>query len=73
MEKITVKELVEFREKTSDKSKRNFAQKLKLRKPKEKVDGKKDGGGNYWSISNSCIQNVFKDKNEDYYDSKIEK
>lgn len=72
MEKITVKELVEFREKISDKSKKNFAHKLKFRKPKEKVNGKKDGGGNYWSISNSCIQNVFKDNNEDYYDSKIE-
>ncbi|WP_353146258.1 hypothetical protein [Chryseobacterium sp.] len=36
MEKITIKELVEFRTKSSDKSKRNFALKLKTRKPKEK-------------------------------------
>ncbi|RXR23039.1 hypothetical protein [Flavobacterium stagni] len=72
MEKITVKELIEFREKTSDKSKKNYAQKLKFRKPKEKAQGKKKGGGNYWSISNSCIQNVFKDGTEDYYDLKID-
>lgn len=72
MEKITVKELIEFREKTSEKSKKNYAQKLKFRKPKVKVEGKKKGGGNYWSISNSCIQNVFKDGTEEYYDTKID-
>ena len=40
MEKITIKELIEFRGKTSGKLKNNFAFKLKTRKPKEKTDRK---------------------------------
>lgn len=71
MEKITVKELIKFRQKTSEKLKKSFAQKIKFRKSVAKVSANKKGGGNYWSISNSCIQNVFKDDTEEYYDSKI--
>lgn len=71
MEKITIKELVEFRTKSSDKSKRNFALKLKTRKAKEKKEEDKNGGGNYWSISNSSIYNTFKHGIDEYYDEKI--
>jgi len=71
MEKIRIKELVEFRTKSSDKSKRNFALKLKTRKVKEKKDDDKNGGGNYWSISNSSIYNTFKNGVDEYYDEKI--
>ena len=72
MEKITINELIEFREKTSEKSKKNFAFKLKNRKTKEKSDDDKSGGGNYWSISTSSIYNTFKFGKNDYYDEKIE-
>lgn len=72
MEKITVKELIEFRKKGSDKSKRNFALKLKTRKAKEKKEEENNSGGNYWSISNSSIYNTFKHGKDEYYDNKIE-
>lgn len=72
MEKIRIKELIEFRTKSSDKSKRNFALKLKTRKPKEKKEDEKNGGGNYWSISNSTIYNTFKHGKDEFYDEKIE-
>ena len=71
MERITIKELIEFREKTSEKSKKNFAFKLKNRKAKEKKVDDKDGGGNYWAISSSSIYNTFKNGKDDYYDEKI--
>ncbi|OJV56480.1 MAG: hypothetical protein BGO31_15465 [Bacteroidetes bacterium 43-16] len=71
MEKITVKELVKFRNKGSQKSKRSFALKLKTRKPKERKEEEKSGG-NYWSISNSTIYNTFKYGKDEYYDKKIE-
>ena len=48
MEKITIKELVEFRTKSSDKSKRNFALKLKTRKAKEKKEEDKNGVDEYY-------------------------
>lgn len=72
MEKITVKELIEFREKSFGKSKKNFGFKLKNRKPKEKIEDSKDSGGNYWAISTSSIYNTFKYGKNDYYDSKID-
>ena len=72
MEKIRIKELVEFRRK-SDIRKKNFAFKLKTRQPKEVVkEEDKGSSGDYWSISTYCIYNVFKDRNRDLYDSKIE-
>lgn len=71
MEKIRIKELVAFRRK-ADNRKKNFVYNLKTRKPKEVKEETKSGGGDYWSISTSCIYNVFKDKNPDLYDSKIE-
>lgn len=72
MEKITINELIEFREKTSEKSRKSFAFKLKNRKTKEKNDEDKSGGGNYWSISTSSIYNTFKNGKNGYYDEKIE-
>ena len=71
MEKITVKELTDFRKK-SDRSKKTLALKLKTRLPKIKTEGDKDGGGNYWKPSTSCVYNVFKKSDPTLYDSKIE-
>jgi hypothetical protein len=42
MEKITIKELIDFRGRPSGKLKNNFAFKLKTRKPKEKLEDVKD-------------------------------
>lgn len=72
MEKITIKELIEFRSRPSGKLKNNYAFKLKSRKPKEKLEHAKDSGGNYWAISTSSIYNTFKSGKDDYYDLKIE-
>lgn len=71
MEKIAIKELIEFRKKGSEKTKRNFASKLKTRKAKIKSLEDKTSGGNYWSISNSSIYNTFKHGSDDFYDDKI--
>lgn len=71
MEKISVKELIEFREKSSGKAKSNFGFKLKNRKAKEKNDDSKDSGGDYWVISTSSIYNTFKYGKDEYYDEKI--
>lgn len=71
MEKISVKELIEFREKSSGKAKNNFGFKLKNRKAKEKNDDSKDSGGDYWVISTSSIYNTFKYGKDEYYDEKI--
>ncbi|MPT34851.1 MAG: hypothetical protein E2604_07140 [Flavobacterium sp.] len=69
MQKITIKELVNFRRR-SDKNKKNFAYKLKHREAKEKTNV--EGGGHYWITSNSCIANVYKTDNKELYDSKID-
>ncbi|WP_419800775.1 hypothetical protein [Mucilaginibacter sp.] len=70
MEKITINELIDFRRK-SDKSKKLLAFKIKNRKSKEKPKDDDSGGGNYWITSTSCISNVFKNNDEQQYDSKI--
>lgn len=72
MEKIMIKELIEFRRRPSGKLKNNYAFKLKSRKPKEKLEDAKDSGGNYWAISTSSIYNTFKSGKDEYYDLKIE-
>lgn len=72
MQKITIKELVTFRRKSSDRTKKNYAYKLKYRKEKVKTETKNEGGGDYWITSTSCIYNVFKNDKKEYYDSKIE-
>lgn len=70
MQKITIKELVNFRRRT-ERTRKNFAFKLKTRELKDKA--MKDGGsGDYWITSTSTIYNVFKNDNHDFYDSKIE-
>lgn len=72
MKKITIKELVNFRRK-SDRTRKNFAFKLKNREEKVKADdAENDGGGDYWITSTSCIYNVFKHENTELYDLKIE-
>lgn len=71
MQKIKVKELVEFRRKSTEKGKKNFAQKLKTRVPKEKKESDDDGGGDYWVTSTSCIYQVIKQDNIDLIDDKI--
>jgi len=72
MQKITIKELVDFRRKSSDNGRKNFAYKLKNREVKEKIDGdESSGGGDYWVTSTSCIYNVFKYNKNEFYDLKI--
>ena len=73
MEKIKINELVEFRRKTSEKSKRNFVIKLKTRtrKIKKETDEEIDPR-DYWVTSTSTIYNVFKTGDDSYYDPKIE-
>lgn len=71
MEKISIKDLVDFRRK-SDKVKKRYAEKIKNRKPKEIIETKSEGGGDYWITSTSCIRNVIKDNNKNLYDLKID-
>jgi hypothetical protein len=72
MQKINIKELVEFRRKTTDKARKNFADKLKTRTKKEKKqEDKNSGGGNYWVTSTSAIYNVFKHNKTHFYEEKI--
>ena len=70
MHKITIKELVEFRRRT-DRTRKNFAYKLRTRQAKEKAE-EDVGGGDYWITSTSTIYNVFKYQNTDFYDTKID-
>lgn len=70
MERITIKELVEFKRKVTERGKRNFSFKLKNRDAKKKPTDKK-GGGDYWVISTSCIYKTFKYDVDKYYDPKI--
>ncbi|MGU9937940.1 hypothetical protein ACNFNZ_05090 [Empedobacter brevis] len=71
MEKIRIKELIDFRNR-SEKSRKTFAHKLKNRKPKEKSENDTEGGGDYWVTSTSCIYNVGKSGNKDLYGEKID-
>lgn len=70
MERIRVKELIEFRNRT-DKSKKSYAYRLKNRKPKEKSKSESEKGGDYWVTSTSCISNVAKNGSKDLYYDKI--
>ncbi|ALL06494.1 hypothetical protein AQ505_13905 [Pedobacter sp. PACM 27299] len=73
MQKITVQELVEYTRKTSEKTKSNFAHKIKTRVPKEKQETDDDGsGGDYWITSTSCIYNVIKNNSGSFYEGKID-
>jgi len=73
MQKITIKELIEYNRKTSDKAKANFAYKLKTRTAKEKKEeDNQEGGGDYWVTSTSCIYNVIKHNSDEFYENKID-
>lgn len=67
MEKVSVKDLVDFKRK-SDRSKKTFAYKLKTRETKPRGDG----GGNWWSTSLSAIGNTFKSGDTTILEGKIE-
>lgn len=68
MEKVTVKDLVDFKRK-SDRAKKTFAQKIKTREAKVKA---KDEGGNWWTTSLSAIGNTYKNGDKDEIRKKIE-
>lgn len=73
MQKITIKELIEYNRKTSDKAKANFAYKLKTRIAKEKKEeDNQEEGGDYWVTSTSCIYNVIKHNSDEFYENKID-
>lgn len=68
MEKVRVKELVEFSRRKLDKRKVSFAKRLKSRKPKEDSSS----GGDYWISCLSVIANTFKSENDELLNEKIE-
>jgi len=67
MEKVTVKNLIEFRGK-NDRTRITFVNNLK----KEKKKSADSSGGDYWISSLSAIRNAFKYDNIDLLDEKIE-
>lgn len=67
MEKVTVKNLIEFRGK-NDQTKITFVNNLK--KEKQKSDG--DSGGDYWISCLSAIRNTFRYDIKDLLDEKID-
>ena len=72
MEKIRIQELVDFKRLSNEKNKKNFANKLKTRKAKERLPEDEDkSGGDYWKTSTSCIYNVVKHKQHERYEKKI--
>ncbi|QHL87940.1 hypothetical protein GU926_11055 [Nibribacter ruber] len=72
MQKIAIKELVGFIRR-SDRSRKNYAIKLKSREAKVKDETlSEEGGGDYWVTSTSCIYNVFKYDNDSLYDPKVD-
>lgn len=66
MEKVTVKNLIEFRKK-NDRTKITFVNNLK----KEKTELDEGSGGDYWISCLSAIRNTFKYDNVDLLDEKI--
>lgn len=70
MEKISVKNLIEFRH-ISEKSKRTFVTNIKKEK-KPKSEDKKDGGGDYWVSCLSALSNVYSTDDTNLIDEKIE-
>lgn len=55
MQKLTIKKIIEFRRK-SERSRKTFAQNLKLEKSRKELDG----GGDYWVSCLSAISNSYK-------------
>ena len=66
MKKLSIKKLVEFR-RISDRSKKTFAQNLKLEKERKESDG----GGDYWISSLSAISNSYKRNNLQFIRDKV--
>ncbi|OXB24844.1 hypothetical protein B0A80_03760 [Flavobacterium tructae] len=66
MKKVTIKELIEFREK-NDRTKITFVKNLH----KEKIKSEGNSGGDYWISCLSAIRNTFKSDNIDLLDEKI--
>lgn len=66
MEKVTVKNLIEFRGK-NDRTKITFVNNLR----KEKIKDDESSGGDYWISCLSTIRNSFKFDNADLLDEKI--
>ena len=66
MKKLSVKDIIEFRNK-SERAKKSFVRNLKL----EGDDRKPEGGGNYWIISISAIRNSFKNNDSRFISQKI--
>lgn len=69
MKKITIKNLIDFRRKKSESTKRTFVNNLK--KEKKKKEGDSDGG-NWWVTSTSAISNVFRYDDERFINDKID-
>jgi len=69
MEKISVKNIVEFRRK-SERSRITFINNLK--KPKKETDVKAEGGGDYWITASSAIGSYFKFDDKEVIANKIE-
>ncbi|MVM36533.1 hypothetical protein GO730_00735 [Spirosoma sp. HMF3257] len=67
MKKLSIKEIVEFRSK-SERSKKNFANEVKLNK--EKINT--EGGGDYWVSCLSAISSSFKTNNLQLISARIE-
>ena len=67
MEKISIKKLINFRNR-SDRSKITFAINL----TKEKTESNNSSGGDYWISCLSAIRNSFKYNNENLLDEKID-
>lgn len=67
MKKVTVKKLIEFREK-KERTKITFVKNLK----KEKKKTEDSPGGDYWISCLSAIRNTFKYDNKDLLDEKID-
>ena len=67
MEKITIKNLIEFRKK-SERSRKTLINNLN----KERIATEESGGGDYWISCLSTIGNVFKYDNQDLLNEKIE-
>lgn len=66
MKKLSIKKIIEFRRK-SDRSKKTFAQNLKLERDRKESDG----GGDYWVSSLSAISNSYKRNNLQFIRDKV--
>jgi hypothetical protein len=66
MKKISIKNLIEFRNK-SDRGKKTFVEKIKS----NKIEIPSEGGGDYWITSLSAICNSYRDNDLELIDNKI--